>query len=58
MTQALQSILEAAILASHQPLSLIQLADLFDEAVRPSHTDLAQALETLNSLNIGFLKNR
>ena len=33
MTQALQSILEAAILASHQPLSLIQLADLFDEEV-------------------------
>ena len=49
MTQALQSILEAAILASHQPLSLIQLADLFDEAVRPSHTDLAQALESLST---------
>ena len=49
MTQALQSILEAAILASHQPLSLIQLADLFDEAVRPSHTDLAQALESLSA---------
>lgn len=49
MTQALPSILEAAILASHQPLSLIQLADLFDEAVRPSHTELAQALESLSA---------
>jgi segregation and condensation protein B len=49
MTQALPRILEAAILASHQPLSLIQLADLFDEALRPSHTELAQALESLSA---------
>ena len=47
MNQPLKFILEAAILASHQPLSIEQLSELFDEAVRPSHNELAQTLEAL-----------
>lgn len=49
MTQPLKFILEAAILASHQPLSIEQLSELFDEAVRPSHNELAQTLELLSA---------
>lgn len=49
MTQPLKFILEAAILASHQPLSIEQLSELFDEAVRPSHNELAQTLEALSA---------
>lgn len=45
---ALKPIIEAAIFASHQPLTLEQLGDLFDESQRPSHTELAQTLEALN----------
>lgn len=43
----LQRILEAALLAAGQPLSLAQLGELFDESERPSHTELSQALERL-----------
>lgn len=49
MTQPLKFILEAAILASHQPLSIEQLSELFDEAVRPSHNELARTLEVLSA---------
>ena len=49
MTQPLKFILEAAILASHQPLSIEQLSELFDEALRPSHNELAQTLEVLTA---------
>jgi len=49
VTQPLKFILEAAILASHQPLSIEQLSELFDEAVRPSHNELAQTLEVLSA---------
>jgi segregation and condensation protein B len=45
----LKPILEAAILASHQPLTLEQLSELFEESARPSHTELAQGLEALQS---------
>jgi segregation and condensation protein B len=48
MTQPLKFILEAAILAAHQPLSIEQLSDLFDESVRPTHNELAQALEGMS----------
>lgn len=40
-------ILEAALLASGQPLSLARLAELFDDEERPSHADLARGLEAL-----------
>ncbi len=46
---ALKPIVEAAIFASHQPLTLEQLGDLFEESQRPSHTELAQTLEALNA---------
>ncbi len=49
MTQPLKFILEAAILASHQPLSIEQLSELFDETARPSHNELAQTLEVLSA---------
>lgn len=48
MTPAsLKPIVEAALLAAGQPLTLSQLAELFEEGERPSHTDLAQAIEAL-----------
>jgi segregation and condensation protein B len=43
----LKPIIEAALLASQQPLSIAQLEQLFLEAERPSHTELAQTLEAL-----------
>ena len=45
---AFKPIIEAAIFASHQPLTLEQLADLFDDEGKPSHTELAQTMETLS----------
>jgi segregation and condensation protein B len=46
-TSMLKSIVEAALLAAGQPLTIAQLAELFDEGTRPTHTELAQALEQL-----------
>ncbi len=43
----LKRILEAAIFAAGQPLNFGQLEELFEEAERPSHTELAKALEAL-----------
>lgn len=43
----LKRIVDAAILAAGQPLSIGQLEELFEEAERPSHTELAKALEAL-----------
>jgi len=43
----LKRIIEAALLASAQPLSLPQISGLFDEFDMPSHEDLARALEEL-----------
>ena len=43
----LKPILEAALLAAGQPLTIAQLSELFDEDSRPTHTELAQALESL-----------
>lgn len=43
----LKPILEAALLAAGQPLTIAQLGELFDEGARPAHTQLAQALEAL-----------
>ncbi len=43
----LKPIIEAAILAAGQPLTIAQLSELFDEAERPSHTEVAQVLESL-----------
>ena len=45
----LKRIVESALLASAQPLTLPQLANLFDEFDRPSHDDLARALTELQS---------
>ena len=44
---ALKPIIEAALLAAGQPLTIAQLSELFDEGQRPSHTQLAQVLEAL-----------
>jgi segregation and condensation protein B len=43
----LKPILEAVLLAATQPLSMAQLAAVFDEADMPSHEDIARALERL-----------
>ncbi|MDR3389780.1 MAG: SMC-Scp complex subunit ScpB [Rudaea sp.] len=43
----LKRIVEAALLAAAQPLSLPQLSALFDETQTPSHDDLARALDEL-----------
>ncbi len=43
----LKPIIEAALLAAGQPLTIAQLSELFDEGKRPSHTELAQVLESL-----------
>lgn len=43
----LKPIVEAAILAAGQPLTIAQLSELFEESERPTHTELAQTLETL-----------
>jgi segregation and condensation protein B len=45
--QQLKRILEAALLAAAQPLSLPQLSALFVEPEVPSHEDLARAVEQL-----------
>ena len=47
-TQQLKMILEAALLAAEQPLSMIQLAALFGEEEAPGHGDLARALQALD----------
>ena len=47
--QLLKRIIEAALLASAQPLSLPQLSGLFDEFEMPSHDDLAKAVEELKA---------
>lgn len=43
----LKRIIEAALLASPQPLSLPQLSTLFTETEQPAHADLARALDDL-----------
>jgi segregation and condensation protein B len=43
----IKRIVEAALLASAQPLSLPQLAALFAESEAPAHEDLARAVEQL-----------
>jgi segregation and condensation protein B len=43
----IKRIVEAALLASSQPLSIPQLAALFADHEAPSHEDLARALEAL-----------
>jgi segregation and condensation protein B len=45
----LKPIIEAALLAAGQALTIAQLSELFDESTRPSHTELAQVLEALAS---------
>jgi segregation and condensation protein B len=44
----IKRIVEAALLASAQPLSLPQLAALFADSEAPTHEDLARALEQLS----------
>ena len=44
----LKRIVEAAVLAAAQPLSLAQLSALFGETETPSHDDLARALAELD----------
>ena len=43
----LKRIIEAALLASSQPLTLPQLSALFDEFAMPTHEELAKAIELL-----------
>jgi segregation and condensation protein B len=43
----LKRIVEAALLAAAQPLSLMQLAGLFGENEQPTHEELAKAIEEL-----------
>lgn len=45
----LKRIIEAAILAAPQPLSLAQMQALFDEAEAPGHDDISRVLETLQA---------
>lgn len=44
----LKAILEAALLAAGQPLSVTQLAELFEEQARPSSASIHRALEALH----------
>lgn len=44
---ALKPIIEAALLAAGQPLTVAQLSELFDEGARPTHNELAKVLEAL-----------
>ncbi|GAA0706787.1 SMC-Scp complex subunit ScpB [Dokdonella soli] len=46
-THQLKRIIEAALLASAQPLTLLQISGLFDEFNMPPHDDLARALGEL-----------
>lgn len=43
----LRNIVEAALLAADRPLSLADLASLFDEAERPANVELRRALEMI-----------
>lgn len=43
----LRNIVEAALLAAGRPLSLADLAGLFDDAARPANSELRRALEAL-----------
>jgi segregation and condensation protein B len=45
--EQLKSIIEAALLASSQPMTVHQLGDLFNETDEVSHAQIAKALETL-----------
>ncbi len=45
----LKKVLEGAIFAAGQPINIEQLGLLFDEAERPSNTDLREALEALKA---------
>ena len=45
--EQLKPIIEAALLASSQPMTIHQLGDLFGEADEVSHAQIAKALETL-----------
>ena len=45
--QQLKRIIEAALLASAQPLSVPQISSLFDEFAIPAHDDIARALAEL-----------
>ncbi len=48
-TSQLKRIIEAALLASAQPMSLPQISGLFDEFDMPTHEDLARAVEELRA---------
>ncbi len=48
-TPELKAIIEAALLAAGQPLSISQMGELFEEGARPTHTELAQVLEALTA---------
>jgi len=48
-TPELKAIIEAALLAAGQPLSISQMGELFEEGARPTHTELAQVLEVLTA---------
>ncbi|MGB8716442.1 MAG: SMC-Scp complex subunit ScpB, partial [Rhodanobacteraceae bacterium] len=46
-SEKLQCIIEAALLASNQPLSLAQIGALFDETTPPASSEIAAALAQL-----------
>ncbi|MGB8635181.1 MAG: SMC-Scp complex subunit ScpB, partial [Rhodanobacteraceae bacterium] len=46
-SEKLQCIIEAALLASNQPLSLAQIGALFDESTPPASSEIAAALAQL-----------
>ena len=48
-TSQLKRIIEAALLASAQPMSLPQISGLFDELDMPTHEELARAVEELQA---------
>ena len=48
MPDTLKNILEAALLTSHEPLSLDRLVALFEEGAAPTKSELKAAIETLN----------
>lgn len=47
--QYLRNVIEAGLLAAGRPLSLAELAQLFDEAAPPTHAELRAALDALGA---------
>jgi segregation and condensation protein B len=48
MSEPLKAVVEAALLAATQPLTIEQLGQLYDDHERPSHEDFARTIEALS----------